>query len=132
MTVYVDTMAAQFGRMKMCHLWADNLDELLAMADKIGVRRKWLQRPRDAWNGGDRRYAADERLKIGMDASWVHFDIALSKKEMAIANGAVLTDRFGPNEHTARLMIATGIPQLVESGERQLQRYAAARARANG
>ena len=83
MTVYVDDVRHSYGRMVMCHLWGDSLDELLAMVDKIGVQRKWLQQP--------------------PKASWVHFDISLSKKELAIANGAVLTDKYGPVEHVARL-----------------------------
>lgn len=72
MTVYVDDMykypIGQFGRMKMSHMVADTTEELLAMADTIGVRRKWLQHP-------------------GTDGE--HFDIAMSKRELAIANGAV-------------------------------------------
>jgi hypothetical protein len=63
MTVYVDDMCAGFGRMKMCHMIADTDEELRAMADKIGVAQRWHQ--------GD------------------HFDIALSKRTMAIASGAV-------------------------------------------
>ncbi len=78
MTVYVDDMRARFGRMVMCHMGADTLDELLVMADRIGVARKWLQQP--------------------PKASWVHFDIALSKRALAIAAGAV--------EITAREMSA--------------------------
>lgn len=42
MAVYVDPAQHPFGRMIMCHMWADTLDELLAMADRIGVQRKWL------------------------------------------------------------------------------------------
>jgi hypothetical protein len=64
-------------------MWADSLDELLAMADRIGVQRRWLQQP--------------------PKASWVHFDIALNKKVLAITAGAVLTDKYGPVEHVAKL-----------------------------
>ena len=83
MTVYVDDVRHRYGNMVMCHLWADNLDELLVMVDKIGVQRKWLQQP--------------------PKVSWVHFDIALSKKALAIKYGAVLTDKYGPVEHLAKL-----------------------------
>ncbi|TIO63050.1 MAG: DUF4031 domain-containing protein [Mesorhizobium sp.] len=68
MAVYVDNMRAAFGRMKMCHMIADSRDELIAMADKIGVDRKWLQ-------------------KAGTPQE--HFDIALSKRALVVAAGAV-------------------------------------------
>lgn len=83
MSVYVDDMRAPFGRMGMCHMWADTLDELLAMADRIGVQRKWLQQP--------------------PRASWVHFDIALGKRALAVKAGAIETDKYGPVIHVARL-----------------------------
>lgn len=67
MAVYVDGMQASFGRMKMCHMVADTSEELLAMADRIGVDRKWIQ------DAGTYRE---------------HFDIALSKRALAIAAGA--------------------------------------------
>jgi hypothetical protein len=72
MTVYVDDMRAPFGRMKMCHMLADTTEELLAMADQIGVARKWLQ-------------------KAGTPRE--HFDIALSKRALAVKAGAVEIDR---------------------------------------
>lgn len=90
MSVYVDDMRAPFGRMLMCHMWADTREELFAMADKIGVQRKWFQRPPGTG-------------LPGMDASWEHFDIAQSKRRLAVINGAIETDRYGPVEHTARL-----------------------------
>lgn len=62
MTVYVDDMRAQYGRMVMCHMIADSDDELHAMAAAIGVARKWHQ--------GD------------------HYDIALSKRALAVQHGA--------------------------------------------
>lgn len=43
MAVYVDDMRAPFGNMIMCHMIADTTDELNAMADRIGVSRRWIQ-----------------------------------------------------------------------------------------
>lgn len=67
MTVYVDDMfkhpMGQFRLMKMSHMIADTDEELHAMADRIGVARKWYQ--------GD------------------HYDIAMGKRELAIQHGAV-------------------------------------------
>lgn len=71
MTVYVDNMNAKFGRMVMCHMLADSDEELLAMADRIGVARRWHQHP-------------------GTIKS--HFDICLSKLAKAVAAGAVEID----------------------------------------
>lgn len=69
MTVYVDDMRAAFGRMVMCHMLADTDDELHAMADHIGVARRWWQSP--------------------ANTSGSHYDIALSKRAQAVAAGAV-------------------------------------------
>lgn len=68
MSVYVDDMRAGYGRMVMCHMVADTEEELHAMADKIGVDRKWYQYPKKS------RYP--------------HYDIALSKRALAVAAGA--------------------------------------------
>lgn len=62
MTVYVDSMRAPYRGMLMCHMIADTDAELHAMADRIGVARKWHQ--------GD------------------HYDICLSKRALAVAAGA--------------------------------------------
>ena len=43
MSVYVDNMRAPYRRMIMCHMIADTEAELHAMADSIGVARKWYQ-----------------------------------------------------------------------------------------
>jgi hypothetical protein len=53
----------------MCHMIADAPDELHAMADRIGVARRWFQQP--------------------PKASFWHYDIAKSKRALAIAAGAV-------------------------------------------
>lgn len=67
MPVYVDDMKAQLGWLVMCHMLADTTGELLAMADRIGVDRKWIQYP-----GSHRE----------------HFDIALTKRPEAVTAGA--------------------------------------------
>ncbi|SOC48298.1 uncharacterized protein DUF4031 [Rhizobium subbaraonis] len=97
MSVYVDDMKAPFGNMVMCHMWADSDDELLAMADRIGVQRKWIQ--------------GHPTLSFGKhrNASWVHFDIALSKRALAVRAGAIETDRYGPVEHMSRLRLDAAV-----------------------
>lgn len=68
MTVYVDDMRAQYGRMVMCHMLADSTEELLKMADTIGVARRWIQKP---------------------GTPYEHFDISLDRRRKAVAAGAV-------------------------------------------
>ena len=68
MAVYVDDMRAKFGRMVMCHMVADTDEELHAMADRIGVARRWHQAPPKHES---------------------HYDIALSKRALAVQAGAV-------------------------------------------
>lgn len=72
MAVYVDDMQAKYGRMVMCHMLADTEQELHAMADAIGVARRWHQYP-------------------GTPKS--HYDICVSKKVKAISLGAIQIDR---------------------------------------
>lgn len=116
MTVYVDDVRHHFGRMVMCHLWADTETELLAMVDRIGVDRSWIQGHPTLSKGKHR------------DASWVHFDISLGMKAKAIAAGALLTDKFGPVEHVARLDLASGDAALVELATRKLRQIEHSRA----
>ena len=72
MSVYVDDMykhpMGRLGRMKMSHMVADTTDELLEMADAIGVARKHIQNP-----GTVRE----------------HFDVSLGRRQMAVEQGAV-------------------------------------------
>lgn len=67
MTVFVDDMfrypMGEFRRMKMSHMLADTDEELHAMADRIGLARRWFQ--------GD------------------HYDVSMSLRAQAIRAGAV-------------------------------------------
>jgi hypothetical protein len=67
MSVYVDGASNPYGRMKMCHMVADTLEELHAMADAIGIQRRWFQN----------------------DPDHPHYDIAQSKRALAVKHGAV-------------------------------------------
>ena len=73
MSVYVDDMylspMGAFRGMKMSHMVADTKSELLAMADRIGVQRRWIQYP-------------DDPKKC-------HFDVSLSKRRAALRAGAI-------------------------------------------
>ena len=67
----------------MCHMIADSLDELHAMADKIGMERRWFQVP--------------------PKASHPHYDIPQERRKMAIALGALeVCERTGLH-YAARL-----------------------------
>ena len=68
MSVYVDALRDWGWRLgPSCHMIADTLDELHAMADRIGLQRRWFQNKR----------------------SGPHYDLTRSRREMAVAAGAV-------------------------------------------
>lgn len=96
MSVYVDTLiryakepAGYTGRARSearwCHMFADSLDELTAMADRIGLRRAWFQD----------------------DARLPHYDLVPSKRALAIRCGAVEAARA---EVVARMRAKRGGP----------------------
>lgn len=73
MSVYVDELrnVAAFGGPRCftagaCHLTADTIDELHAMADRLGLRRSWFQ-----------------------SASTPHYDLTAHRRRAALASGAV-------------------------------------------
>jgi hypothetical protein len=72
MPVYIDnfyeTGAGNFGRMKMSHMIADTTEELLAMAKRIGVQKKWIQHP---------------------GTPNEHFDVCMSHRARAVCFGAI-------------------------------------------
>ncbi len=67
MTVYVDNMRAPYRGMIMCHMMASTTEELLEMAERIGLARRWIQKPATPGE---------------------HFDICLSKRTLAVKAGA--------------------------------------------
>ncbi len=77
--VYVDAAVWPYGRMLMCHMVADNLEALHAMADKLGIARRWFQN------------------KPGRVP---HYDLCKAKRAKAIKLGAV--------EVTWRELVAVG------------------------
>ena len=72
MSVYVDDFFQPYGQMLMCHMVADTSEELHAMAEQIGVARRWIQHQ-------------------GTNAE--HYDVCKVMRERAIALGAVPVTR---------------------------------------
>lgn len=77
MPVYVGVPMWPYGRMIMCHMVADTEEELDVMADNIGVARRWKQ---------------DDRRGDSGVGGIVHYDIAKSKRVLAIRYGAIALD----------------------------------------
>ena len=83
MTVYVDILfqmeakeaqAYRVGKKhchRWCHLWADSIEELIAFALKIGMKRQWLQNE---------------------SGRFPHFDLVPPRRKRAIELGAIETD----------------------------------------
>lgn len=63
MAVYVDDMRCPVGRLILCHMVGDSEPELHAMADRIGLPRRY-------WDGD-------------------HYDICLAKRKLAVKAGAI-------------------------------------------
>jgi hypothetical protein len=73
MTVYIDDAFNYLGRSVMCHMVADEEEELHAMAEWLGLKREWFQ--------GNNRIP--------------HYDVAKTLRESAIRAGALpVTQRF--------------------------------------
>ena len=72
--IYVDDLVlhatSPLGRREWCHMIADSLDELHAMASRIGMRPAWFQ-PR----------------------SFPHYDLVASRRARAVRLGAIECDR---------------------------------------
>lgn len=65
-------MNAKYRRMVMCHMVADDLNELLIFAEKLGLKKEWLQKP---------------------NTHHVHFDVSAETKKRALKLGAIEISR---------------------------------------
>lgn len=78
MSVYVGVPMWPYRNWIMCHMFADTEEELDDMADKIGLLRSWKQ--------------CNKERKAGTVGALIHYDIAESKRALAIKNGAIALD----------------------------------------
>ena len=74
----------------MCHMFSPDLEELHAMADMIGVQRRWFQNP------------------LTMRVSWPHYDIDQVRRSLAVEFGAIECDKY---QTVAMAAIIQGKPE---------------------
>lgn len=73
MAVYVDQLfdtlyaGQRWPYTRACHMWADTVVELHAMADRIGLKRKWFQNRK----------------------RFPHYDLTANRRKLAIDCGAI-------------------------------------------
>lgn len=89
MAVYVDGEQNAFRRMVMCHMFADTIAELHAMADAIGMKREWYQ-----------------------PFSFPHYDVAKGRRARAVKLGAIEVTRREGYEVRKRL---SNDPEFLET-----------------
>lgn len=100
MTVYVDEFGPGWGRWTGGgHLLASDLDELHAMARRIGLRRSWFQ-----------------------DRTFPHYDVTAPKRRAAIAAGAVPIGRDIPDDVLMRVPARGPLIGYETRGERMRNR----------
>lgn len=68
MAVYIDNAMIPYHGLHMNHMLADTTEELLAMATKLGIDHKWLQKP---------------------GTHQEHFDVSAERRALALVFGAV-------------------------------------------
>ena len=106
MAVYVDDMykspMGQFGRMKMSHMIADTHEELMDMAQKIGINKKWIQYP-----GAYRE----------------HFDVSMSLRKKAVEFGAIEITMRQLADKTAELECNLYLSKQKRSGPKNIEEF---------
>ena len=80
MAVYLDGARNHYGRMVMCHMIADTPSELHQMAADIGMKQRWYQ-----------------------PLSFPHYDVSLSRRKLAVEQGAIECDRRLFYQHLKRI-----------------------------
>lgn len=71
MAVYVDDLVEYPGKGRWCHMVSENLEELHAMAARIGLRREWFQN----------------------HSRHPHYDLMAFTRALAVQHGAVEVSR---------------------------------------
>ena len=100
MAVYVDDAANRLGHRVMYHMFSPDLDALHAMADRIDISRRWFQDP-----------ATMPKV------SWPHYDIADTRRALAVRYGAIECDRY------QTVAMATIVQNIVFGQSRDPLRY---------
>lgn len=97
MSVYVDPIRKHGGSRTFqwehsCHMYADSLEELHAMADAIGLKRAWFQ---------------DK-------AGFPHYDLTPRRRAAAVAKGAAERDHY----HAVNFSRAQrGLPPIADASQ---------------
>ena len=87
--IYVDNYEGKLGRMIMCHMLSDNIEELHEFASKLGLKRSWFQ------NGSAPHYDLSKEkraqaLKLGAIELPIHIDGKPNPKWREVYNQAKL------------------------------------------
>jgi hypothetical protein len=93
MNVYVDPAIHPLRGRLMCHMFSPDLEKLHAMADLIGIQRRWFQDPARA------------------NVSWPHYDIDQTLRALAVGFGAIECDKY---QAVAIAAIIQGRPEKLE------------------
>jgi hypothetical protein len=109
MSVYVDSAIHPLRGMLLCHMFSPDLDELHAMAGRIGMKQRWFQDPTTMPH-----------------VSWPHYDIVESRRALAVGFGAIECDKY---QTVAMAAIIQGRPEklrLIHSLANPLRDFAPA------